>query len=287
MNKGVVIFAHNNKKIDYALLSIISGGLAKKHLGVPVSLITDESTVNWLKKSNRYNKAEQIFDQIILTKRPDSENKRVLYDGEHKDTVPFNNGNRDTVWDLTPYERTLLIDCDYFVLSNSLSEYWDIDSDFLIADSIVDPVGEKRIGYLDKFVSETSVKMFWATTVMFTKNEKTKAFFNLIEMIRSNYKMFGDVYRFNTAQYRNDISFSIARHIFDGFQELKVYNLPKILTFSDKDVLADIGPLNNLILLTSETRGGTYFPISIAGQDIHIINKQSIIRNADKLLELI
>jgi hypothetical protein len=41
MKKGALIFAHNSRDIDYALMAIISGGLVKKNLKVPVSLATD------------------------------------------------------------------------------------------------------------------------------------------------------------------------------------------------------------------------------------------------------
>jgi hypothetical protein len=48
MKNGCLIFAHNNRQIDYSLLALISGGLAKKNLKVPISLVTDKSTVDWL-----------------------------------------------------------------------------------------------------------------------------------------------------------------------------------------------------------------------------------------------
>ena len=51
MTNGILIFAHNNREVDYGLLAVISGGLAKKHLHVPVSLVTDHSTKEWLIES--------------------------------------------------------------------------------------------------------------------------------------------------------------------------------------------------------------------------------------------
>ena len=30
MTKGILIYAHNNRTVDYALMAVISGGLAKK-----------------------------------------------------------------------------------------------------------------------------------------------------------------------------------------------------------------------------------------------------------------
>jgi hypothetical protein len=68
MTRGVLIFAHNNRDIDYALLAVISGGLAKKYLTLPVSLVTDASTVEWMKTSKIYKTAVEIFDKIILVR---------------------------------------------------------------------------------------------------------------------------------------------------------------------------------------------------------------------------
>lgn len=286
MKKGIVLFAHNNRQIDYVKMSIISAKLAKKNLGVPVSLITDPSTVEWMKESNIFEVASTVFENIIITQRPDDENTRVIFDGTAKISSPFKNANRNSVWDLTPYDRTLLLDTDYFVLGNSLNEYWDVDSDILIAESYNDIFGQERTGYLDKHVSETGVKMLWATTVMFTKNENTKLFFNLVEHIRQNYKQFADLFRFNSSIYRNDIAFSVARHIMYGFETDKDYSLPPVLSVTDKDYLYDIDNSGNLIFLVSPKLDGTYCAAKINNNDIHIMNKQSISRNTDKLMEL-
>lgn len=108
MTRGAVIFAHNSRDVDYALLSMIAGGLAKKNLNVPVSLITDEFTADWMQTSNIFKKAASIFDQIIIIPKPQTDNTRRLNDGTSNKIVPFVNTNRDSIWDLTPYDRTLL-----------------------------------------------------------------------------------------------------------------------------------------------------------------------------------
>ena len=53
MTRGILIFAHNNRDVDYALMSIVSGHLAGKYLQVPVSLITDKFTIEWMKQYDR------------------------------------------------------------------------------------------------------------------------------------------------------------------------------------------------------------------------------------------
>lgn len=283
MKKGVVIFAHNNRQIDYAKMALASGGLAKKHLGVPVSLITDQSTVDWLKESNLWDKALQTFEQIIDVERPADLQQRKFKDGKESVTAPFKNSNRSSVWDLTPYDRTLMIDCDYFIFSDALNEYWECESDILISTKYNDVQGN-RIGYLDKYISDTGVRLLWATTVMFTKNENTKVFFELVKHIKDNYKKFADIFRFDNRMYRNDISFGIARHILYGFETDNDYAMPPVLSVPDMDLVYDVNE-NGIQLLTSNAND--YTLCNIKDRDIHIMNKQAITRHIDKFMELV
>jgi hypothetical protein len=269
--------------VDYAKTAIIAAGFAKKHLKVPVSLITDISTVNWMKESGTYTDAIAIFEHIIETERPLPGNYRILHDGEASDNVPFINSTRSLAYDLTPYSRTLLIDSDFLIMSSRLESYWDIDSSVLIADAMTDVEGS-RIGVLDKWVSETGVKLYWATTVMFSKNEESKAFFQLVEFIKENYNYFSDLYRFSPHQYRNDISFSIALHMLNNFETTTI-TLPPILTIQGKDSLEAVSKLGALKFLLNHH--STCYAASIIDHDVHIMNKQSLIRNYDALKELL
>jgi hypothetical protein len=286
MKKGVVIFAHNSRLVNYALLSLIAGGLAKKNLGVPVSLITDESTVEWMKVSSIYDKAEDVFDKIIEIKRPSTHNQRLLVDTYSSKMVPFINGSRPNIWNVTPYDRTLLIDSDYLILSKTLNEFWDADSDLMMSTSMNDVRGD-RIGVLDKFVSDTGIHLYWATTVMFTKNKETKLFFDLVEYIRLNYVFYSDLFRFNPSPYRNDIAFSIAYHIMNGFFHDIKGHLPPVLTAIGRDTIADVKENDLTLLINDELTEEKVVAAKIKNVDIHIMNKQSIIRYADKFLDLI
>ena len=286
MTQGVLLYAHNNRAVDYALMAVISGGLAKKNLGVPVSVITDDSTVAWMKESKIYNKAEQLFDHIIVTDQPQTNNSRRLYDGETDSVIPFVNSNRCSAWNLTPYDRTLLIDSDFLIFSKRLGEYWNTDTDLMIAESAEDIYDNTRLGYHDRYVSDVGIKLYWATTVMFTKNKNTELFFNLVNHIKDNYRYFADVYRFDSRQYRNDISFSVAKHIIDGFEESHLGRLPPVLTLQDRDILHSVDA-DKLTVLISSKFDSNYCAASFSNIDIHVMNKQSMIRNSDRLLELI
>lgn len=285
MNTGVVIFAHNNRKIDYSQMAVIAAGLARKHLGVPVSLITDQSTVEYMQQIDTYDLAQRIFDKIIVTDRPKTDNFRTLNDGNSMESVPFVNANRYSVYDLTPYDRTLLIDSDFLIFSDRLVPFLRCDRELMISESIID-LGGDRIGPLDKFVSDTGPNLFWATNVIFTKNPRTKLFFDLVDYIKENYSYFADLYRFYPKPYRNDISFSVAKHILDGHSTDFITALPGILSTIDKDVLIDINK-NKLIFLIDQGGNDEYVAVSSADQDLHIMNKQSIIRHKDKLFDLI
>jgi len=143
-----------------------------------------------------------------------------------------------------------------------------------------------RKGVLDSWVSETGIPLYWATTVMFTKNEESKIFFNLADTIRTNYNYFSDLFRFNPTQYRNDISFSIAKHMLDGF-ETRSEDLPPILTLLDKDLVHSIESNQIRIFLNDSMSEDHVVMASIKNADVHVMNKQSIIRNADKFLEVL
>jgi len=283
MNKGVLIIAHNSRSVDYARTAVIAGGLAKKHLGVPVSLVTDNSTVAWMKESNIYEDTCSVFENIIEIDRPKLDNYRILSDGETSNNVPFINASRSSAYDLTPYDRTLLIDSDFLIMSPRLNAFWNVDASVLISDSMNDIKGD-RTGVLDKWVSETGVHLYWATTVMFSKNQESKTFFQLVDFIKENYNYFSDVYRFDNRHYRNDISFSIALHIMNGFKKNNIF-LPPILTVQGKDILNAVGKNKDLKILVNNTN--EFYLSSIKEVDVHIMNKQSLVRNYDALKELL
>ena len=285
MSKGIVLFAHNNRQIDYVKIALLSARLAIKHLKVPASLITDESTIAWAKESNVYRSLTNTFENIIIDEIDTIENYRILHDGTDKDKIPFKNTSRFRIWDLTPYERTLLIDSDFLIFSDTLSNYWDVDQDFLISPSIRDINDRDRMMHYDRYISEVGIKLLWATTVMFTKNQKTKMLFNFIEHIYENYNTYAEIYRYDNRVYRNDISFSLANHVLQGFTNSTQYFLPPVLSTIDKDLLTGVenGKLKFLINQTIENK---YIATSVDQMDIHVMNKQSIIRNFDGLMEL-
>jgi len=95
--------------------------------------------------------------------------------------------------------------------------------------------------------------------------------------------MFADVFRFDPRVYRNDISFSIAKHILNGYQKVNEYNLPDVFSTTDKDILHSVSK-NKLQFLVSDK--DNFIAASVNNKDVHVMNKFSIIRNYEKLMEL-
>jgi hypothetical protein len=283
MKQGILIFAHNSRNIDYIRLSIISGLLAKKYLKKPVSLISDKTTLEWSKESNVFKYVNDIFDKVILTEKPDLDNFRKLSDGSSSDTVPFFNKNRFSAWNLTPYDQTLLIDSDFLIGSDKLNNFWG--SGVKISSAINDACIKDRMMYHDRYISDTGIKMYWATTVMFDRSNESRLFFELVNYIKLNYDYYGDLFRFNTQVYRNDIAFSIAKHIMNGFLENHSNDLPPVLSVIDKDILVDVN--NGLKVLVNNDTLGSYSIGNFKNLDLHVMNKQSIVKHFDRFLELI
>lgn len=285
MSRGILLYAHNSRDIDYLKMAMVAGGLAKKNLGLPVSIITDKATIKWAKESKTYKTVKKIFDKIILIERPITTNKRRLFDGQNVETVPFINTSRTQAWELTPYDQTLLIDSDYFIFTDNLNNYWDIADDVKISSAINDIYYGDRLGYRDVYIADTGLHLYWATTVMFNKTENSKMFFDLVDTIRENYLLFSDLYRFEIAQYRNDIAFSVAKHIIDGHNTDLRSSLPPVFSAIDKDELIKVDK-STLTFLIQTSKGDTV-ATSVKDMDIHVMNKQSINRNITELLELI
>jgi hypothetical protein len=285
MKKGILIFAHNSRDIDYVRMSIVSGGLAKKYLNIPASLVTDKSTIEWLKTSKQFDLANTVFENIIEVDRPDVNNFRKLNDGDKSKTIPFINTNRSNAWDLTPYDRTLLIDSDFLIFSNTLAEYWNYNSSFLIGSSMNDVLGN-RYGVLDCWTADEGIPLHWATTIMFTKNQESKLYFDLVDHIKKNYNLYSEIYRFDSKTYRNDLAFSISKHILSGFVINNNLNLPEILTAQDTDLIADV-TTNGLKVLIKDKISENTLAANFFNRDIHVMNKQDLVRHYTDLIKLI
>ena len=281
MKRGLLTYAHNNEKTNYLLMALGSAKLAKDNLGYPVSLVTDSKSLESLTNTKYQTLLDQVFESIVLTDDVVATNKRKsLVTGEQ---TSFLNLNRDSAYDLTPYDQTLLFDSDFLIFTKELNRYWDVDQSFLIS-SAVDFFDPEVKGILDYRVSPTSLDLKWATTIFFKKDAESKAIFDLVKFIKNNYFYFGSIYKFDTKQFRNDIAFTVALHIIDGFKKNVKYELPPIKTIHEAVIVQEFNKNSLLKFLLPKT--DKIYPIKIKDTDLHFMNKQFLIDNIDTILEL-
>lgn len=278
MTKGAFLIARNNGYIDYVKQAVFLAKRIKKYLDIPVTIATDSS--EYLK--NQFGIDD--FDQIIELGWVEEINQRYFFDGTlSKRTASFKNENRASVYDLSPYDETLLMDTDYVISNDMLKSVFDSTSDLLMYKRSDDAA---KVREEDEFynISNTSVDFYWATVVFFRKTETNKIFFDLIKHIEEEWHHYRRVYQITSTLFRNDFAFSIAVHIMNGFKPGEFAgNLPGSMVYTtDKDILWSMKDDSMVFLVEKKGYLGEYTAIKTKGQTIHVMNKVSLNRIVDE-----
>ena len=298
-NRGVLLFAENNKRINYVRLAMIANQCVKNHMGkdTKVSLVTTQYSLNWFDEKEQ-EEIKSLFDKIILITNdqdtPDQSdtNLRVYRDTRyHQVQASFLNKSRSSAFNLTPYDETLLIDVDYFVLNDSLNAVWGCNEDFLInkrARSLFHADLQGPEFRLNPF----GIRMYWATVIYFKKSEKAKLIFDLVDHVKETWNYYKHVYDFSGTLYRNDFAFSIAIHMLNGFVDdedfVKPLPDPAILTAIDTDQLIRFEDKESIFFYANDQVETHKFYVSkVKGVNVHCLNKISLLNNFDKIMEVI
>jgi hypothetical protein len=271
MSKGVLLFALNNSEIDYIKLAEDTAKRVNKFLNVPVSIVTDSSSA--LTISNK-----DLFDSIIIVENESYHLKRFS-DGEKIAKSQWKNSHRNSSFDLSPYDDTLVVDVDYVINSDLLSYCWEQPHDFLIYKQFFD-IGQRKDISEFTYISDYSVPFYWATVFFFRKTPEVEQFFALVSHIKSNWQYYKFIFQIRSSSFRNDFAFSIAIHIMNGYSSGDfAKNLPgKLFYILDRDILVKKKDRDFYFLLEKENKNGEYIPAKISNNDVHIMNKYSLIR---------
>jgi hypothetical protein len=272
MTKGVVLFAYNNSQIDYVRLAIFSANRIKEHLNVPVTLVTNESSLD-----SSYSL--EVFDNVIHFDEATS-NKKYFNDGLDKaEHLEWNNAARFSAYSLSPYDQTIVLDVDYVVNSNNLSKCWDHSSDFLIYKDSADLSFWRDTSEFET-ISDYSIQFYWATAFFFKKTAMTQHFFRLVEEVKENWNYYKVLYQLHSTSFRNDFAFSIAIHMMNGFTSGEfAKNLPGKMYYTlDTDILTSIENSKMTFLTHRYQSADSYAPLAADGLDIHVMNKYSLLR---------
>jgi hypothetical protein len=188
-----------------------------------------------------------------------------------------NSGRCNALMD-TPYDRTLLLDADYWVSSDILRTALSSNASFLAHNTRM---------YINEREPKTETfgtlktPMWWATVCVFDRSEYTNDVFEAWQMIENNYSHYANLFHFTKKPFRNDYALSLALLLVNGGVMPKecipwpLINVPDSSNFeySDKWTLSyDV----------YENKDLKPKRITVKDQDLHIMGK----RNLEKLLEL-
>ena len=95
MTTGALIFAFNNSEIDYLSMAAWSAKRIRRHLNIPVAVVTDST------------EHTDVFDKVIQA-IPEGSGTRHFTD--FGTNVAWHNANRTTAYELTPWDQTLVLE---------------------------------------------------------------------------------------------------------------------------------------------------------------------------------
>lgn len=186
MKTGALIFARNNEHIDYVAMARWSAKNIQRHLGIETHIVTDDS-------------------------RLDAGTRHFVDAG----TVTWHNTNRMDAYQLSPWDRTLVLDADYVVASDQLRGALDCTEDFLAHRWAYDVTASNNFAGLDYF-GDAGMPMWWATVMIFNRSHRAQLIFDTMAMIRDNWNHYRNIYKINKSTYRNDYALSIALGVVNG-----------------------------------------------------------------------
>ena len=199
MTVGALIFARNNEQIDYVAMAAWTAKNIRRHLSIPVALITDRPT-------------DLHFEQVIIA---DAGGANGRWFGDYDTNVTWHNRSRVNAYELSPWKQTLVLDADYVVASNQLKTVLASSEDFLAHRRAYDVTGIDNFEGLNYFGAH-NMPMWWATIMMFRRSEQARLIFESMSMIRDNWTHYRNIYKNSRGTYRNDHALSIALGTVNG-----------------------------------------------------------------------
>jgi hypothetical protein len=201
MTTGVLIFAFNNEQIDYLAMANWSAQNIRRHLNLPVAVVTDRSV------------PESYYFEQVIPADPEGNHTRKFDD--LPESVTWYNGNRVDAYALSPWSTTLLLDADYVVASDQLKKIIQCDQDFVAHDRAYDVCGHPNFNEHNTF-GQYRMPMWWATVMLFRRSQHARLIFESMQMIRSNWNHYKALYNIGRTTYRNDFALSIALGMVNG-----------------------------------------------------------------------
>lgn len=232
-SKGVVLFATNTDTVDYVKIAQRAKRLIEHYLDLPVTIINSDSN----KKNKRYSVDSNQFEQ-------------------------WNNSGRSRAYELSPYDTTILLDCDYLVLDDNLKKILDTANDYKIVrhNEFIDIANTNTMGTY-------SLPYVWATIIVFNKTPKAQMLFDMVNRIENNYSYYRQLYNIKESNFRNDYAFTIADNILSGYTQDKANYLPWTMKSIGSSPVSIELQGSKLFIRTKDQR------YVVPKQSLHVISK--------------
>ena len=262
MTTGALIFAFNNEQTDYVAMARWSAERIRKHLKIPVAVVTDSTDPG----------LHRAFEHVIAAS---AQTGGTRYFEDYGSTVSWHNASRTDAYSLSPFDRTLVLDSDYVVCSDQLRQVLDAPQDFL-AHRTAFNVSRPEEPFLDTF-GRNQFPMWWATVMMFRKSNTAQYIFDSMAMIKANYQHYRELYGITEKNYRNDYALSIALGIVSG-HTLKVDSIPWPMMSVTPDTVLSRQTWQDSELWNMKYTGkdGRLKGVGITGQDFHAMGKRHL-----------
>ena len=286
---GICMFAYNNEKMDYVRFAHIAAAYVKRNMkNNKTCLITDTGTYTYLKDSIPPDFHDSCFDHVVIQDVEHSSNPRRHFDSPWTEfSTQFSNSNKHDVINLTPFEKTMLIDTDYFVMNDFYDHIFE--TDVSIAMHKYARYMEHQPPYLnEQTLNEAGIHHWWSTVVYFDQSEESRIFFDTWEHVKDNWDYYHLLYQFPPGLFRTDFCVSIANHVMNGFNENNFMNdfggVP-LINMDQKDDIIEVKDVNDYIML-SHNRNEAWKNILTRQTDtnLHLMNKLSIARHAETII---
>lgn len=291
--RGICMFAYNNEQLDYVQFAHIAAGYIKKNMkNNNTCLITDSGTYAWLKQSVDADYHDFCFDEVVIDNSEHDHNPRRHYDSPWTEfNAQFSNSNKDNIINLSPYDKTILVDTDYIIQNNFYDYIFDTDIPFAMHKTA--RYMEHQAPYMnEQTLSEVGIHHWWSTVVYFDKHsEEAQVFFDIWRHVKEHWDYYALLYQFPVGLFRTDFCVSIATHMLNGFNnENFVHDFlgQPLINMDQKDDLIEVKSLNDWIFLVHDRKEQWKNILTrTTDTNLHVMNKRALARNASKMIQFI
>ena len=244
-NKGIVIYNYDSPTINYS--KIAEKCIAQCRIycpDIPIVVVGDPVAT-----------ADMHIPYPCPTNIHNTQGEKIWY-----------NLARCSVYDLSPFDTTVVIDSDYMLFDDCIAKLFDSDQ----------PVLAHREYFNVQYnvseniqVGSSYMQMLWATVLKFDKNEAVKNMFTAWKNILTNYRYYAVMWRLNRRMIRNDYALTIAMAQMQDFGPVDHCVIPYNIVTCPQDM--KVVSIKDDHIVLEDVHGQCTI-----NQSCHILNKESL-----------